>query len=82
MTWAERIYRLFLRAYPAWYRDEFAEPMARCFRDQSRAATNKHRPHAFCASAVSAEGPAAFPPGYAGVRILHCKFEPLRSAQV
>jgi hypothetical protein len=38
MTLAERIYRILLRAYPARYREHYAEPMACCFRDQLRAA--------------------------------------------
>jgi len=39
MNVSERIYRIFLRAYPKRYREQFAEPMARCFRDQLRAAS-------------------------------------------
>jgi hypothetical protein len=38
MTLSERIYRLMLRAYPARYREKYAEPMACCFRDQLRQA--------------------------------------------
>jgi hypothetical protein len=34
MNLSERIYRILLRAYPRRYREHFAEPMARCFRDQ------------------------------------------------
>ncbi|HTS60484.1 MAG TPA: Clp protease N-terminal domain-containing protein [Candidatus Acidoferrales bacterium] len=39
MNLSERIYRFLLRAYPRRYREQFAEPMARCFRDQLRAAS-------------------------------------------
>ena len=38
MTLSERMYRLMLRAYPARYREKYAEPMACCFRDQLRQA--------------------------------------------
>jgi hypothetical protein len=36
MSLSERIYRLLLRAYPARFRRDYAEPMACCFRDQLR----------------------------------------------
>jgi len=36
MTLSERVYRFLLRAYPARYREHYAEPMACCFRDQVR----------------------------------------------
>jgi hypothetical protein len=38
MTVSERIYRVLIRAYPARYRREYAEPMAQLFRDRLREA--------------------------------------------
>jgi hypothetical protein len=41
MTLSERLYRFLLRAYPSRYRDQYAEPMACCFRDQLRSTQSR-----------------------------------------
>lgn len=74
MSTAERVFRLFLRAYPAEFRAEYGREMMLVFRDQRRAGLGGVRFWAACSWDVARTAPALRVESWQSPRLVHTQF--------